>query len=98
MAKLQLEGFAAERLAENLMAKANAKHGHTAFDQILRCLHSIAERGWIAGTIGKENSGRFGFQSFGRWRGGRHDLHSKSVLPQPPENVVLHPKIVGHDR
>ena len=75
MAELQFEGFSAERLAENLVAEANAENRKPLLTRSLTALHGVAERGGIARAVGKKNAGGFVLQRFRGWSGRRDDLH-----------------------
>src|ERR1039458_6066326 len=97
MAKLQLESLPAEGLAKNLVAQTDPKNRHAGCHQVAHGLHRIPECRRVARAVGQENA---------RWliprrvRGGGccwHDLDPEPLLPEPAQDVVFHPEIVGDD-
>src|SRR5262245_40788949 len=97
MTELELESFPAKRLTEDLMAETNSKNRHAAFDQITHRVHSVAKRRRVAGAVREKNSSGLMLQRLGCRRSGGHNLHAEPVLPQPAQDVVFHPEIVGHN-
>src|SRR5687767_7160793 len=78
MAELELESFAAERKAKDLMAKTDSKSRNPAGHNIAHGLRSVGQSRRIAGTIGKKNARRFVLQGFARRSRGRNHLHFES--------------------
>ena len=68
MAELQLEGLAAHRQAENLVAEADAEHRHVRRDQRLRVVDRVGQRRRIAGAVAQEHAVGIGRQQLGRRR------------------------------
>src|SRR6266404_5068872 len=98
MPELQFERFAAERLAQYLVPQADPENRNPALHQITHRPHRITQRGGIARPVGEKNPRRLVRQRFLGRRRRRHHLHLEPMLPQPPHDVVFHPKIVGHNR
>jgi hypothetical protein len=95
MAEFEFEGFAAERLAQNLVAEADAEDGHAGFDEVADGLDRVAEGGRVAGAVGKKNARGFILQGVRGGSGGGDDLGFETVLPETAEDVVFHPEIEG---
>src|SRR3954453_19338953 len=54
MAELQLERFAAKRLAQDLVPEANTENWHVRLDEITDGFDGVTQRRWIARTIRKK--------------------------------------------
>src|SRR5882724_10780817 len=68
MTELQLEGLAAKRETENLVAEADAEKRHAGGDDGLRVVDGICQRRRIAGAIAEEHAVGIRGEDFG---GGR---------------------------
>ena len=97
MAELQFEGFSAERLTENLVAKADAENRNAGVRECFDLAHDVIERRRVAGAVRKKNPGGLVLQRVGGGRRRRQNLRGEPVLPQPPENVVFQPVIERDD-
>ena len=79
VAKLEFEGFAAQRLAQNLVAETNAENGNAGGGEGLHFPDDVIQRGRVAGAVGEKNSRRFVLQGIRRRGGGGQDLDSKAM-------------------
>ena len=98
MPKLQFEGFAAQRLAQNLMTQANPEDGDARVHECLHLANNFTQRTRISRTIAQEHPGRLVSKHLrGRSRG-RNDADSEPPLAEASQDVVFDAEIVGHDR
>ena len=78
VAELELEGLAAERVAEHLVAEADAEDRFFP-DQLAELGVDVGERRGIAGAVGEENAVGVLRQHLGGGGGGGHHLHLEAV-------------------
>ena len=98
MPKLQLEGLATQRLAQNLMTQANPEDGDARVHQRLHLADNPAQRPRIARTIAQEHPGRLVSKHLRGRSPGRNDADSEPPLAEASQDVVFDAEIVGHDR
>ena len=93
VAEFELERLTAERLTEDLVAHADAKHGHLAEDR-LGVLHGVGHRGGIAGAVAEEDP--VGLHGHHLRRGHRrgNDGDAAAVGREAAHDVVLDAEIV----
>jgi hypothetical protein len=96
VAELQLEGFAAQSQAAELMSKADAEDGD-ATGELANIVDSIRDGLWVTGTIGEENP--IGSKSKDIVRGGTSRNYSDfaMMIDEQAKNVLLDAVIVGDD-
>ena len=97
MAELELEGLAAERLAEELVAEADAEDGNAGVHERLHLAHDVVERGGVAGAVAQEDAGGLVLERVGGAGGCGDDLHFETGLPQVARDVVFHPEVERDD-
>ena len=68
-----LKVVAAERRGQQLVAEADAEHGHLA-EQAADGLDGVGDRGGVAGAVGEEHAVGLAGQDVGRRSCGGHDL------------------------
>ena len=95
VAKLELEGLPAERLAEHLVSHADAEHGHLAED-LLRVLHGVGHCGGIARSVAEEDAVGVHRHDLGRGGVGGHDRQLAPEGRQATHDVVLDAEVVAH--
>mmetsp|Transcript_25397 Transcript_25397/g.55218 ORF Transcript_25397/g.55218 Transcript_25397/m.55218 type:complete len:438 (-) Transcript_25397:123-1436(-) len=91
----QLVGLAAERLAQHLVAHADAEDGHLAEDG-LRVGHRPGGGGGVAGAVGEEDTVGVHGQHLVRGGLAGHHRHLAPVGGQAPEDVGLDAIVVRH--
>ena len=97
MAKLEFERLTPQRLAQNLVPEANSEDRDTRLDEVMHRLDGVAERRGVARAVGKKHPCGPVFQSLRGGGGGGNHLHAETLLPQPAQDVVFHPEIIGDD-
>src|SRR5215213_5553782 len=96
MAELELEGFAAEGVTEQLVPEADPEN-RLVRHELAQLLMDVSERGRIAGAVAEEHTFRLLREHFRGARGAGYHVHGKAFLPQAAQDVALHPEIIGHD-
>ena len=96
MTELELEGLSPERVAENLVAQANAEDRLFA-DERPDGLVGVGNDGRIARAVREKNAVRVGRERLVRRRRGGENPHLKAVLAQPAQDVGLQAEVEGRD-
>ena len=94
--ELQLEGFRSQRVGNNLMAQADAEHGHFPNP----CSYfpvNVRQRGGISRTIGKKDAVRVHGEHFLRRRVGGNYGYAEAIFPQLAQDVVFNAEVKGDD-
>jgi len=94
VAELQFKGGAAVGMPQQLMAEADAQHGHVAH-QSSNGFNPIRNGGGIAGPVGQHNPIGLAGQNLLRGRRRRHHSHPAAEQGQAAQDVVLDAEI--HD-
>ena len=96
VAEFELEGLAADGVAEDLVAEADGEDGF-ARQQDADLAVDVVEGGGIAGAVGEENA--VGLQGEHVLGGGAgiDDRDLEAGLAQAAQDVVLHAEIIGDD-
>src|SRR5271168_462406 len=96
MAEFELEGFAAEGQAADLVTEADAEDGD-ATEQLFYVFDGIAHGFGIAGAVGEEDAvGAHGENVLGHGGGG-NDRDLTLMIDEEAQNVLLDAEIVGDD-
>ena len=93
VAELELEGLAAQRQTENLMAEADAEDRFLA-DQLANLGGLELERFGIARAVGQEDAVRVQREDVLGGCAGRNDGNVGAHVAQTPKDVALDPEIV----
>ena len=94
VAKFQLEGFAAQGQAAQLVTEANAEY-RDATDELANIFDSVINRLGIAGPIGKKHAIGTHFQDFFRCGLRRHDADFAVMIDEQAQNVLLNAEIIS---
>src|SRR5436309_14664672 len=94
--ELQLIRLQSQRESDDLMTEADSEDGPLAEQRPYR-LDRVGNPFRVARTVGQENPvGIQRHRTVRRWRG-RHDCELEDFIYQPPQNIVLDPKFIGHN-
>src|SRR5436309_5362091 len=94
--ELQLIRLQSQRESDDLMTEADSEDGPLA-EQRPYCLDRVGNPFRVARTVGQENP--VGIQrqrGAGRGRGW-YDCDLETFIHQAPQDIVLDPKVIGHD-
>ena len=96
VAEFEFEGFAAEGVAEDLVAEADGEDGGFAHE-LVDFLVDVTERGGISGAVGEEDAVGIAGEDVGGFGGGGHDVDVEAILAEAAEDVLFDAEVVGDD-
>jgi hypothetical protein len=96
VAELHLVGLAAEHVAEDLVAEADAEHRHLLHEHRRRADRVAADRG-VAGAVAEEHAVGLALEHRGRGGGGRHHGDVEAARDERTQDVALRAEVVGDD-
>ena len=96
MPEFQLEGFAPQREAAELVAEADTEDRNAA-EKLLNILDGVADRLGVAGTIRKKNPVRLEIEDICGARLRRNNPNVAMVIDKQAQNILLDAKIVGRN-
>ena len=98
VAELELVGFRAQRLGNDLVAQADAEQGHPALNQLPGRLRHVVQGTGIARAVAQEKAVGIHRQDLGRGGGGRHHLDPETLAGQAAQDVVLDAQVPSHNQ